>query len=105
MKVSEDPIRRDLRELAASGLLQRVHGGALIAAPATASYTERQMPAPQERKALACTGAQLIRPRQVAILYQSLVEKRQIDICSIPQALTCYFLLQPTSITSVTLVR
>ena len=68
MKVSEDPIRRDLRELAASGLLQRVHGGALIAAPATASYTERQMPAPQERKALACTGAQLIRPWQVAIL-------------------------------------
>ena len=27
--VSEDSIRRDLRELAAAGLLQRVHGGAL----------------------------------------------------------------------------
>ncbi|WP_455732205.1 DeoR family transcriptional regulator, partial [Burkholderia stabilis] len=29
--VSEDTIRRDLRELAAEGLLQRVHGGALPA--------------------------------------------------------------------------
>ena len=27
--LSEDTIRRDLRELAAEGLLQRVHGGAL----------------------------------------------------------------------------
>ncbi|ONR53032.1 DeoR family transcriptional regulator, partial [Burkholderia cenocepacia] len=27
--VSEDTVRRDLRELAAEGLLQRVHGGAL----------------------------------------------------------------------------
>ena len=29
--VSEDTIRRDLRELAAQGLVQRVHGGALAA--------------------------------------------------------------------------
>ena len=27
--VSDDTIRRDLREMAAEGLLQRVHGGAL----------------------------------------------------------------------------
>ena len=31
--VSEDTVRRDLRELAAEGLLQRVHGGALPASP------------------------------------------------------------------------
>lgn len=35
-EVSEDTIRRDLRELAAERLLQRVHGGALPASPATA---------------------------------------------------------------------
>ncbi|MBV8657683.1 MAG: DeoR/GlpR transcriptional regulator, partial [Burkholderiales bacterium] len=29
--VSEDTVRRDLRELASEGLLQRVHGGALLA--------------------------------------------------------------------------
>ena len=33
--------------------------GALIAAPATASYTERQMQAPPEREARARAAAQL----------------------------------------------
>ena len=33
LDLSEDTIRRDLRELAAEGLLQRVHGGALPASP------------------------------------------------------------------------
>ena len=37
MSVSEDTIRRDLRELAQEGLLQRVHGGALPASPAIAA--------------------------------------------------------------------
>ena len=36
LRVSEDTIRRDLRELAAAGVLQRVHGGALPRSPATA---------------------------------------------------------------------
>ena len=39
LNVSEDTIRRDLRELAASGLLQRVHGGALPRSPAAASFS------------------------------------------------------------------
>src|SRR5689334_18511199 len=33
LNLSEDTIRRDLRELASDGLLQRVHGGALPASP------------------------------------------------------------------------
>ncbi len=68
LKVSEDTIRRDLRELALEGLLQRVHGGALPASPATASYTERQMQAPQEKAEIARAAAKLIRPGQVVIL-------------------------------------
>ena len=32
--ISEDTVRRDLRELAAEGRLQRVHGGALPASAA-----------------------------------------------------------------------
>lgn len=40
--LSEDTIRRDLRELAAEGLLQRVHGGALPASPALADFADRQ---------------------------------------------------------------
>src|SRR4051812_32891263 len=38
--VSEDTVRRDLRELAAQGLLQRVHGGALPSAP-SGSFVRR----------------------------------------------------------------
>lgn len=40
--VSEDTVRRDLRELAAVGLLQRVHGGALPASPAVAPFSRRE---------------------------------------------------------------
>src|SRR5258708_5032064 len=41
-KISEDAIRRDLRELARQGLLQRVHGGAISASPAAGDYAQRQ---------------------------------------------------------------
>jgi DeoR/GlpR family transcriptional regulator of sugar metabolism len=68
LKVSEDTIRRDLRELAESGLLQRVHGGALLASPAIASYADRQKQAPQEKEAIARAAAKLVRPGQVVIL-------------------------------------
>jgi DeoR/GlpR family transcriptional regulator of sugar metabolism len=39
--VSDDTVRRDLRELAAGGLVQRVHGGALPPAPAAATFAQR----------------------------------------------------------------
>jgi DeoR/GlpR family transcriptional regulator of sugar metabolism len=68
LKVSEDTIRRDLRELAEAGLLQRVHGGALMTSPATASYADRQQQAPKEKEAIARAAAKLVRPGQVVIL-------------------------------------
>ena len=40
--LSEDTIRRDLRELAQEGLLQRVHGGALPVSPAIANFADRE---------------------------------------------------------------
>ena len=40
--ISEDSIRRDLRELAADGLLQRVHGGALAVSAAIAPFEARK---------------------------------------------------------------
>ncbi len=40
--VSEDSIRRDLRELAAEGKLQRVHGGALPVSAAIAPIETRK---------------------------------------------------------------
>ncbi len=42
LALSEDTIRRDLRELAGEGRLQRVHGGALPASPALADFAGRQ---------------------------------------------------------------
>ena len=40
--VSEDTVRRDLRELDRSGLLQRVHGGALPRTPSSIEHGVRQ---------------------------------------------------------------
>ena len=39
--MTEDSVRRDLRELAADGLCQRVYGGALPVSPAIADYAAR----------------------------------------------------------------
>src|SRR4051794_41362601 len=39
--VTEDSVRRDLRELAAAGLCQRVYGGALPVSPAIADHAGR----------------------------------------------------------------
>jgi DeoR/GlpR family transcriptional regulator of sugar metabolism len=66
--VSEDTIRRDLRELAEAGLLQRVHGGALPSSPAAASYAARQSQAPGAKAAVAEAAARLVRNGQVLLL-------------------------------------
>jgi DeoR/GlpR family transcriptional regulator of sugar metabolism len=66
--ISEDTVRRDLRELAAEGLLQRVHGGALPASAATGSLQVREQLAPEEKRALGRAGAALVQPGQVVIL-------------------------------------
>jgi DeoR/GlpR family transcriptional regulator of sugar metabolism len=66
--VSEDTIRRDLRELAEAGLLQRVHGGALPRSPAAASFAARQSQAPAAKQAIAQAAGQLVRDGQVIIL-------------------------------------
>ena len=66
--VSEDTIRRDLRELAEADLLQRVHGGALPRSPAAASFAARQGQAPAAKQAIARAAAQLVRDGQVIIL-------------------------------------
>ncbi|MCO8271505.1 DeoR/GlpR family DNA-binding transcription regulator [Actinoplanes sp. TRM 88003] len=64
----EDTIRRDLRELAAAGLCQRVYGGALPAAPAAADYRTRTAVAPDSKKRVAAAAAGLIRPGATVLL-------------------------------------
>ncbi|MFL6429494.1 MAG: DeoR/GlpR family DNA-binding transcription regulator, partial [Acidobacteriaceae bacterium] len=68
MGVSEDTIRRDLRELAQEGLLQRVHGGALPASPAMADFAGRESITPEGKVAIGRAAARMIQPGQVVIL-------------------------------------
>jgi DeoR/GlpR family transcriptional regulator of sugar metabolism len=60
LRLSEDTIRRDLRELAAEGLLERVHGGALPASPTIASLAARREMASDEKKRLGLQAAKLV---------------------------------------------
>jgi DeoR/GlpR family transcriptional regulator of sugar metabolism len=66
--VSEDTVRRDLRELAAAGHLQRVHGGALPASPAVAPFARRQEMESDAKRCIARAAAGMIAPGQVVII-------------------------------------
>src|ERR1700753_1818885 len=66
--LSEDSIRRDLRELAAAGLCQKVYGGAVPASPALGDYGARQSIEPDSKRAVAARAVPLIQPGSVAIL-------------------------------------
>lgn len=66
--VSEDTIRRDLRELAADGLLQRVHGGALPASSAVADFASREQVGSSTKARLGQAAARMIQPGQIVFL-------------------------------------
>jgi len=68
LDTSEDTIRRDLRELAHSGKLQRVHGGALPASQAVGDLQVRAQLSPDDKLELGKVGASMIQPGQVVIL-------------------------------------
>lgn len=68
LRISEDSVRRDLRDLAAEGLCQRVYGGALPASPATADYAARQTVAPDGKRKVASVAAGLVQPGAALIL-------------------------------------
>ncbi|RYG75062.1 DeoR/GlpR transcriptional regulator [bacterium] len=62
LDTSEDTIRRDLRELAAEGLLLRVHGGALPASPAVQPLAARRSISADLKARLSARAAKLLRP-------------------------------------------
>ncbi|MTD13321.1 DeoR family transcriptional regulator [Nakamurella sp. YIM 132087] len=66
--LSEDSLRRDLREMAAAGLCQRVYGGALPASPAAADYDTRRSVEPDSKRRVAARAVELIRPGGTVIL-------------------------------------
>lgn len=58
--LSEDTIRRDLRELAAAGLCRRVYGGALPRSPASGTLVEREGEQSARKAALGRAAATLV---------------------------------------------
>jgi DeoR/GlpR family transcriptional regulator of sugar metabolism len=68
MGLSEDTIRRDLRELASAGLLLRVHGGALPASPTVVPLDARRGLAVAEKQRLGLAGAKLVSPGQTVFI-------------------------------------
>jgi DeoR/GlpR family transcriptional regulator of sugar metabolism len=68
LAVSEDTIRRDLRELASEGRLTRVHGGALPASPTDIPLQRRTALQTDAKPRLARAAAGLIRSGQIVIM-------------------------------------
>src|SRR3982750_3976041 len=66
--VSEDTVRRDLRELAAQGLVQRVHGGALPPAPQHGSFADRRGTASEAKAELAEAAVRVLAGARVVLL-------------------------------------
>ncbi|HZA41402.1 MAG TPA: DeoR/GlpR family DNA-binding transcription regulator [Actinomycetota bacterium] len=65
LAVSQDTIRRDLRELAAAGKAQRVHGGALLPTTTPLDHREREQRASEGKRRIARRAAQMIPSGQV----------------------------------------
>ncbi len=58
--VSEDTIRRDLKELASTGLLKKVHGGAIAASTVPYAHAERRRLNREAKAAMALKATQFI---------------------------------------------
>jgi DeoR/GlpR family transcriptional regulator of sugar metabolism len=65
LNISEDTVRRDLRELARQQKLQRVHRGALPRSTSLPAYTARQNQAPEAKRAIAAAAAKLVHDGQL----------------------------------------
>lgn len=63
--VSEDTVRRDLRELADEGLLRRVYGGAVPRSPVSPSFARRRDEFRPAKSAIGAAAAAFVRDGQV----------------------------------------
>ncbi|WP_353814899.1 DeoR/GlpR family DNA-binding transcription regulator [Agromyces sp. SYSU T00266] len=85
--LSEDSIRRDLRELDHAGLAVRVYGGALPASPAIADYASRMSVAPESKLRVAAAAVALIEPGATVILDGGTTTRAMVD--ALPTTLEC----------------
>lgn len=68
LNLSEDTIRRDLRDMAADGLLKRVHGGALPITPPLPDLEARQTISADVKKRLGRKAVELVRTGQLVFI-------------------------------------
>lgn len=85
--LSEDSIRRDLREMAAEGLCQRVYGGALPVSPALADYSGRQRVGVRAKQRVADAAVKLIDPGSTVIIDGGTTALAMISL--LPPTLSC----------------
>jgi len=68
LMVSEDTIRRDLRELAESGQIRKVHGGAIPRSPAPYNFDERVNLSQADKQHIVTKALAFVQPGQVMFL-------------------------------------
>ena len=68
LEVSEDTVRRDLKELADAGRVKKVHGGAILASANPFDFRERQVYAKGQKQAIALAALSHIRKGQVIFM-------------------------------------
>lgn len=68
LNVSEDTIRRDLRDLDSAGLIKRVHGGALLSGPPIGNFEERLQQSSETKTSISTAALQLVKNGQVIII-------------------------------------
>ncbi|MEM7373272.1 MAG: DeoR/GlpR family DNA-binding transcription regulator [Bacteroidota bacterium] len=68
LSVSEDTIRRDLKELAEKGQLKKVHGGAIAHSLNPVPFRDREIYAHEEKIIIGKKASQLVRQEQVVIM-------------------------------------
>lgn len=68
LNVSEDTVRRDLRDLAKANKLKKVHGGAMPLTPTIRPYTTRKLQDQDLKQSLAKVSATLAQDKQVILI-------------------------------------
>ena len=68
LAVSEDTIRRDLKELADSGQIRKVHGGALVYTSNPFSYQDREVYAQESKQLIASKALPLFKDDLVVMM-------------------------------------
>lgn len=99
--LSEDSIRRDLRELDAAGLAVRVYGGALPASPAVVDYGARAAVAPESKRRVAAAAAALIEPGSTVILDGGTTTLALVE--ALPRELRCTIITHSPTIAAALL--